>query len=307
MKPAKCLLACLSALLLIQTLACAAPEKILPRLKLQVGQKFKLKASSDSKMVSTVQGQTQVITDSASLVCTFELLSLDEVGDMTMKVTYDSIRLSEDAPAGKIVYDSTSTSEVPPLVRGIAALVGQSFTMRITPEGRVRSVSGADEIVAKAIEKNNVLSEPWRSALSKQITDRFGNLPTSENMQGMFGVYPDKAVAIGERYSRKFQTAENIIESFYKITDRKDGILTIKCYAKITPNPESPGIQIGLVQMKSEATGTEEGTLQIEEATGMILHISATSKSSGNLLVVSGAPEMRIPTNITGSTKIDKL
>ena len=293
--------------LLAQTLALGALENIQPRLKLTVGQKFKLKAGSDSKMVETVNGEKQTILDSASIVFAFEVQNVDETGDMTIKVTYDSIRLTEEAPAGKVSFDSASSAEAPPLTRGLAALVGQSFTMRITPDGRVRSVTGADEMVAKAIEKHNALSEPWKSSMSRIIQDRFGNLPTSEGMQGLFGIYPEKAVAVGERWSRKLEMTGNIAECFFKITDRKDGILTIKAYATIAPNPEAPPIQIGLFQAKSEATGTQEGTIQIEEATGMILNLKGTNKSSGNLVLITGGPEIRIPISVTGSTTIDKL
>ena len=293
--------------LLAQTLALGALESIQPRLKLPVGQTFKLKAASDSKMVQTVNGEKQTILDSVSIVFAFEVQSVDETGDMTIKVTYDSIRVSEDAPAGKVSYDSASTAESPPLTRGIAALVGQSFIMRITPDGRVRSVTGGDEMVAKAIEKHNVLSEPWKSSMSKLLQDRFGNLSASESMQGLFSIYPEKAVAVGERWSRKFEMTGNIAECFFKITDRKDGVLTIKAYAKIAPNPDTPPIQMGLAQVKSEATGTQEGTIRIEEATGMILSIKETNKSSGNLLLITGGPEVRIPTSMTGSTTVDKL
>ena len=293
--------------LLAQTLALGALENIQPRLKLTVGQKFKLKLAGDSKMVNTVNGQKQTITDSAAIVYAFELQSVDETGDMTLKVTYDSIRVSEDGPAGKVSFDSASTAEAPPLTQGMATLVGQSFIMRITPDGRVRSVTGADEMVAKAIEKHNALSEPWKSSMSRIIQDRFGNLPASEGMQGLFGIYPEKAVAVGERWSRKFEMTSGIAACFFKITDRKDGILTIKAYATIAPNPEAPPIQLGLAQVKPETTGTQEGTIRIEEATGMILNLKETNKSSGNLVLITGGPEVRIPITLTGSTTVDKL
>jgi hypothetical protein len=307
MKPVKSLLASIVVALLIQSLVFGASATIQPRLKLTVGQKFKLKAGSDAKMTQTVNGEKQTILDSASIMFAFEVQNVDETGDMTIKATYDSIRLTEDAPAGKVSFDSASTAEAPPLTRGIAALVGQSFIMRITPDGRVRSVTGADEIVAKAIEKHNVLSEPWKSSMSRIIQDRFGDLQTSENMQGLFGIYPEKAVAVGERWSRKIEMIGNIAECFFKITDRKAGVLTIKAYATIAPNPDAPPIQMGLAQVKSEATGTQEGTFRIDEATGMILNLKETNKSSGNLVVITGGPEVRIPTSVTGSTTIDKL
>ena len=307
MKPVKSLLTSIVALLLFQSLVFGAAATVQPRLKLSVGQKFKLKAATDSKMTQTVQGEQQVFLDSAAIVFAFELQSVDEAGDMTLKVTYDSIRLSEDAPAGKVSFDSTSTAEVPPLVRGMAAIVGQSFAMRITPDGRVRSVTGADEIVAKAVEKNNILSEPWKSSMSKLLQDRFGNLQSSENMQGLFGIYPENPVAVGERWSRKFELSMGTAECFFKITERKNGILTIKAFATVAPNPDAPPVQMGLVNVKSEATGKQEGTLQIEEATGIILHATETNTSSGNLVIVSGGPEMRIPTSVTGTTTVDKI
>ena len=307
MKSGKSLLIPILAALLLPTLAFAAPSKVLPRLKLQVGQKFKLRASSDSKMTNTVNGQKQVILDSASVVFAFELLSVDEVGDMAIKVTYDSIRLNEEAPGGKVAYDSTLGGEVQPLVRGLASLVGQSVTMRISPDGRVRSVTGADELVAKGIEKYNALSEPWRSSMSKILQDRFGNQPTSEMMQGLFGVYPEQPVAVGERWSRKFSMSIGTAECFYKITDRKNGVLNIKTYATVTPDPDAPPIQMGLSLVKSELNGKQEGTLQLDEATGIPVGSKDTNSSSGNLVIVQGGSEIRIPSSSTSTTTVEKL
>jgi len=293
--------------LLIHGLAWVADAKIQPRVKLSVGQKFKLKLTYDGKMTQTVQGKKQVITDTATIVYSYDLQSVDETGDMTLKVTYDSIRLTEDGPLGKIAFDSATTAEVPQLVRGMAALVGQSYVMRMTPGGRVRSVTGADEMVAKAIEKHNILSEPWKSSMSKLLSDRFGNLPISESMQGLFGIYPDKPVAVGERWSRKLELPQNIAECFFKIMDRKDGILTIKSFITVKSNPEAPPIQIGLVNATSDATGKQEGTLKLDEVTGLILHAEQTNSSTGNLTIVSGGPKIVIPSTVTGTTTLEKL
>ena len=307
MRHKRTLTAAIMAFCLTSALALGAPAKVQPRLKLAAGQRFKLKVASDSKMVQTVNGEKQTVIDSAAMVFAFECQSLDEIGDMTLKVTYDSVRFNEDAPMGKIAFDSTTGAEVPPLVRGMAALVGQGFTMRITPDGRVRSVTGADEIVAKAIEKHNVLSEPWKSSMSTLLHDRFGNSAAQESMQGLFDVYPDKPVAVNERWTKKMELPQFTAESFFRITERKDGILTIKTFYNITPNPDAAPIKMGLVSTKSEAVGKMEGTLTMEEATGIMRSLKATSTSTGNLVILQGDSELRIPTSIQTTTSVEKM
>jgi hypothetical protein len=63
-------------------------------------------------------------------------------------VTTEHMRMEGIGPAGNQLYDS-DTGDIPsdPAILGAAAMVGQSYSMVVQPDGTVKSVQGIEELV----------------------------------------------------------------------------------------------------------------------------------------------------------------
>ena len=74
--------------------------------------------------------------------------SVDLSGDATLMVTTEHMRMEGIGPAGNQLYDS-DTGDIPsdPAILGAAAMVGQSYSMVVGPDGTVKSVQGIEELV----------------------------------------------------------------------------------------------------------------------------------------------------------------
>ena len=74
--------------------------------------------------------------------------SVDLSGDATLMVTTEHMRMEGIGPAGNQIYDS-DTGDIPtdPAILGAAAMVGQSYSMVVGPDGTVKSVQGIEELV----------------------------------------------------------------------------------------------------------------------------------------------------------------
>lgn len=284
----------------------AAPEKISLRLNLKPGQTFKYRIDNTTKMTNTVGASTSAVETVVSVVYSFEVQSVENA-DYTLKVTYDSLKLREVGPLGNVSGDSSKPAESHALVKGILGVVGQSFTLRVGQDGRVRSVQGCDEITRTASRELDTLAEPWKSAMTQLLGDHFGNAAVRESMRSLFDIYPEKPVAVGERWSRSEITSKGKIDAFFKITERKDGRLSVKLYQEVTADPNAIPVQMGLLTVKSAVSGKSEGTMLIEEVTGLILKGSVSGKVSGSVKVIQGSNETAVPTSIEGTTSIERI
>jgi len=288
--------------------ACVAADEVQLQLRLKEGQSYRLRITGDTKMTQTLQGQRQEVKEWASFGYVFDVQSVDANGDAAIKVTHQTMQFREDGPAGRVELDSTKPgAKVPPLLAGMAAIVGQSFTMKIAPTGTIRALQGGDEMVRQAAKSLSTLEEPWKTSMTKLLEDHFGNLALRGAMGGLFSLYPDKPVAVGERWSKSLTSTRGRVEAFCKITERKDGVSFIKVYSVITPDENAVPVQMGLASVKSAISGKEEGTMEVEEATGMIVRFKTSGEASGSMKLITQAGEMPIPTTLAGSTTMERF
>ena len=162
-----------------------AEDKMELRLRLEKGQSYKTKTVQDMKINQTIPGQQQAMTiiqkTEGRNIYTVEDVQSD--GTAVVKVTYDAILFKMETMGGKggmggnIEYDSTNPSTaVGPMALIFNAIVGQSFSMTMTPDGHVKEIHGADEIFKRMQEKINELpNAQMRAAMETSLKAQYGD------------------------------------------------------------------------------------------------------------------------------------
>jgi len=275
------------AMLLIFALvgvARAEDEKVSIKLSLKQGQIFKLRLTTTNVGRATV-GKTVVNnTESAVVGLVFSVESLDEDGTAHLKVTFDrpSYSLSGTGQTGSDQVSAVVGS-------AFAALHGQSFSMELTPTGVVKSVTGLAGATSAALQTLSGKPQMVQMIASLALKQAFADAAWREAMSGVFSVIPPSPVAIGERWSRQFSVggegAAQSGESFMKILSRENGVAKIKVFTNIKSLQRQPvpGMTINL-------TGTSDGVVSVEEATGLIADGSDKSNLKGNGTAPDGKP-----------------
>jgi hypothetical protein len=85
----------------------SAADKIVLRLRLQAGESYAMRSSNESKEMMAFGGQTIEGTNASGHDMRYDVLSVDEAGNITAKATYTAVRMMMNAPDGKIEYDSS--------------------------------------------------------------------------------------------------------------------------------------------------------------------------------------------------------
>lgn len=145
--------------LLIAASAAAAAEPVAIKFKWTQGEPVVYRMTQDIAGTMTMSGQPPMQTSQKQVTTTsMDVQSIAEDGAATVKVTTDAVRMEMQQPMmGEIVYDSSDpdTDTSNPMAQAFSVMVGESYTMVVTPMGEVRKVEGMDRIFDKLTDQMN--------------------------------------------------------------------------------------------------------------------------------------------------------
>lgn len=121
-------------------------QEIMLKLGFQEGSQIVMQMTNRMEMSMPGGFSSQVMDQTVRMRQTVQ--SVDLSGDATLMVTTEHMRMEGIGPAGNQLYDS-DTGDIPtdPSILGAAAMVGQSYSMVVGPDGTVKSVQGIEELV----------------------------------------------------------------------------------------------------------------------------------------------------------------
>jgi len=297
------------ALLLIPATSRAANDTVDLKLRLEKGQEYKLVITIEQSIVQWIMESEMEMDQTIVLGETFKVTDVDEDGTYTIEVTIGPVAMKMESKMGSFEFDSEDPpDEIPVMAKGIAALVDQAFTLKMTPQGKVVEVSGFEDVFESMMDALEDLEGPMKDQMIDDMKRQFGDDALKEMMENVTAIYPSKPVSVGDSWEQEVVMARTfplIAKTTYTLAERKDGIASLKIDGTFEPNPDGEPMKMGPMTMKMALKGTQEGTFQIDEATGWFVEGEMTQEMEGEV-TVSGAPgaggEMSIPMRIKGTT-----
>jgi len=130
----------------MSTPAPVSAQEIMLKWGFQEGSQVVMQMTNRMEMSMPGGFSTQVMDQTVRMRQTVQ--SVDLSGDATLMVTTEHMRMEGIGPAGNQIYDS-DIGDIPtdPAILGAAAMVGQSYSMVVQPDGTVKSVQGIEELV----------------------------------------------------------------------------------------------------------------------------------------------------------------
>ena len=298
--------------LLPRSATCAAADKIELRFRFEEGKSYKLTVTMKQEIVQWLNGEEQETAHTMSIGETLNVKDVDEAGTATVEVTFGPISVKMKGPMGTIEYNSDDPpDEVALPAKAFAAMLGQGFTLKMTPTGRVTDIQGVDKMFEAIFEAIDIPEGPMMDSVAEGLKQQFGDEALKEMMEKMTAVFPDKPVAIGDSWSQKVTLATGfpaIMENTWTLADRKDGVATINVESTFKPNPEGEPMKIGPMTMRFRLKGSQKGTFKLDEATGWFVEGELTQKMAGDV-TMKGMPgqteEMTVPMTIETVMKFE--
>ncbi|HUT12734.1 MAG TPA: DUF6263 family protein [Thermoguttaceae bacterium] len=269
-------------------------EKVELRLRLEKGESHRLRWTSNQTIRQTLPDQRQLDVEQAfGMGFTLDVQDVDAEGTGKVRVTYHAVTFEQDNPLeGKIAFDSASPPEKPhPLTMGLAGLVGQSFTMTLTSKGKVTSVEGVDAMLANVLESIDAPVPGLKQVMKEKMKQQFGDEALKKVMENMMAIYPDGPVAVGDTWSNRIDVATGFamsIENTFTLKALEDDVAIVMMESKVRPNPDAEAIDMGIMKMRYELSGTQQGEMELDLKTGWPKRQELTQDLSGTVHVEGG-------------------
>jgi hypothetical protein len=275
-------------------------------LHLEKGQTFRCTLRQESTQVLWF-GTTEVErTESSETVSTLEVLAVDEKGVATVKVTTDRKASKSESESGVLEYDSEHPpDEVPWWELDSAAMIGRSYTVKVSPSGEILEIEGGDalrKVVADSLPEDETLRAQIADRAIKGVTDE----ALKESLWIVFppGIHPGKPVAIGDSWAPEQPIPLEVmfVKNAYTLASRENGVATVTYEGPIEPDPDAEPIKEGPATIKVKMTGTVKGASRVDEKTGMVIESQADVALKGELLV-TGMPNTEGEESIPQTTE----
>lgn len=292
----------------------AGAEKIELRLNLKEGETYKLQMTSDQKITQTVGEAKQEMPQTTGFGLSHLVKEIRDDGTAVVQVTFDSIRFKQEGPTGEVDYDSSNpppAESAHPMVTALVALVGQGFSVDLTSKGEAARVEGADQLVARMMEKIELPMPALQPVVEQQLKQQFGDQAMKEMMEQMVGVYPDEPVGVGDSWSKRRVVSRGlaaIMNNTWTLKSRENGVAVLDVQSTVGPNPDAPALDMGIAKLQYALRGTQNGSIELDEATGWVLRSTVNQSLSGEL-TIQGGPEagqpMSVPITVEGVTRVE--
>jgi len=259
-------------------------------LKLEKGKTYYERSVIEQRMTQEMMGQEQVTDSVIGIGEKLDVLDVDNEGNMQVRYTYIWSRFKQTNPMMTTDYDSAKRMATPAGAEAFAALLGLSYTMRLSPKGEVLDIKGVEEL-AEAVQEKAPGADP--SAAGNPIAA----LLDAETLKGVtentLAVYPDKPVEPGDSWARTRRTKQGVT----MITDHKwalekleGGVATISSTSSLKTDPNGAPMQTQGIALKFDLSGTQDATIQMQEATGL-MRMSRGHQELKGQIKVGGTPE----------------
>ena len=289
-----------------------AQDKLDLRLHFSKGDVHDMVINLDQTIDQTIQNSGQQTTQNITIGYTFTVDDVDDQGTASISVRYNSVVVHSKSQAGEVNYDSTQPGTyVPSVVGGLAALVGQGYSMKIAPSGTVTQVSGLDALLKIVLAKLSIPEGPIRTAAELALKQRLDEQNVKASLASIFAPFPAEPVAIGQSWYHKTQlnlgfplTVRNHVHAEVPRQRHGDRRAGRPCFHRA---PAARSIWASTSKMTYDLQGELHGQIQIQESTGWPWLATTTQTLTGNATVQSPiAPTQVVPITVESKLKTEQ-
>ncbi|WP_231491071.1 DUF6263 family protein [Pedobacter sp. Leaf170] len=249
-----------------------------------VGKKYAYTINSDQIISQKVDGKESNYIQNVGTDYTFEITEAKAL-DKNIKVVYNRVRIKSAGMGNELILDSDINEVGKP--NPFSGLKNASFSMLLSANGSVKSVSGVEKMVTDMVGKITTDTAQTR-AVKASLSKQFNAEVIKQTMESALKISPDKPVKVGDSWT--IVSKVNItmpIESTTKYTLKEVkgniGVLTV------SGNLLSKGeFEVMGTKTQTDLKGLNIGDAQVDLTTGMIssghtrLELYGKIKSAGS-------------------------
>ena len=272
-------LVALAAVLLIAT-GCGG-GKVRLRLNPEDGATYEITMTTTTTSTQTIMAIETQSTQEMRMVQEMAFSRLDDGAGFEVVVTYVSASADMDITGNDTTIDLDAIMSSP-MDAVLAGFEGASFTTTMSPAGKVTSVSGIDEMVARMFDAVD-LPDTMQSTLQASMEQMFGDEAMQKMMGQAFMALPEGEVEVGDSWEATMSVMGMRLSSTFTLAALDGDIATITTLSTLAKDADyAPGPDvIGVVY--EELDGKQVGSHRLDTKTGLMIDADLTQEMTATV------------------------
>lgn len=287
-----------------------AQEKYTLRLNLEPGQQFNQRMAMSQTIDQMMNGITITMNQDLTLDYAYTITDRDAQGVAAIECTYQRIASKVSTQGMAVSYDSANTdTPVSAEFRPMAAMVGKSFTMRITPLGAVESIDGLSEILDAVVAEMSP-EGPAREQMLANLKKQFGEDTMKGLIEQAMAIYPADPVAVGDTWKKTVDVRQMVpmrLDNTWVLKEVTDDTATLEVTSLIGPVGDDTKVDMMGMELDVRLEGAQSGTTTIDRTSGWVVSSTVNQNVDGEMTfpAEAGVPQnMTIPLGIRSSVTL---
>ncbi|GMV92047.1 MAG: hypothetical protein AMXMBFR82_18250 [Candidatus Hydrogenedentota bacterium] len=287
-----------------------AQEKHTLRLNLEPGQEFQQRMAMTQTIDQVMNGITITMNQDMTLDYAYKVTDRDADDVATVECTYQRIASKVSTQGMAVSYDSANTdTPVSAEFRPMAAMVGKSFTMRISPLGTVESTEGLSEILDAVVAEMS-MEGPAREQVIANMKNQFGEEAMKDLIEQAMAIYPSEPVAVGDTWKKTLDIRQVVpmqLDNTWVLKEVNNDTATLEVTSLIAPPGDDTKVDMMGMELDVRLEGAQSGTSTIDRKTGWVVSSTVNQNVDGEMVfpAEAGAPTgMTIPIGIRSTVEL---
>jgi hypothetical protein len=253
---------------------------------------------STATMSGMPGGMGDMVVDS-TMGQVFKVVAEDIAPDglATLRFAYEAVRMEMTSPMLTLSYDSTTPDKASDatMKEMFSSMIGESFTLVMTPVGEVQRVEGMGRIMEKVFSK--VPQDPATAGMLNGVKSSFSDDAIKGVVSQGFTRLPERAVKPGDEWNSDFAINSPMIGAITTSVvatlkalggSGADQVATIGTKSTMKSDPKSPGKNpMGFTVLLND--GSAEGDQSFDVAKGRLQ--KATLRSTVDMSMSGSGPD----------------
>ncbi|GHT88564.1 hypothetical protein FACS189474_4020 [Bacteroidia bacterium] len=244
------------------------------------GEKYVYLSKSEQAIKQTVMGKEIPVNVGMDLL--YEMIVKEKSeNEISVECTYKEMVFAVSNSMMNLKYDSKNPVENPSEIEKLlpqvfSSLIGKTIRITFAPDGSVKSLSGFKAIMEEML-KTASTANPAAQQMTNGLLQSFSDEAMKTSFEQSYKIYPDKEVKVGANWTGDFSNSiggmDSKIETTYTLKEVKNNIARIEGVSSFILNPG--------MGMEGELSGEQQGEINLDTKTGMLVHSTLTQNSKG--------------------------
>lgn len=275
------------------------------KLNLNKGDKVKFSSSSEQVITQTINGTKQVINQNQLYEYTIAVTGKEANGNMLATLTFDRVATEIKMQGMEMKFDSNDESDAPlanPQFQILKAMVNQSVSTQLSPQGKVLEINGVDKLREQMAGEGN-------AQLAQMVKASITDASVKQIFDGAIIEFPEKNLNANDSWtdskSIEAQYTLNTISTYTvdEIASSEVNLLLSSTLATVPGNKST----IQGMDVTYNLFGTINGTVTIDKKNGYVTASVMEQNINGSFSGDMMGQKLDVPMSIYSKVTTKKI